>query len=314
MLELNTIHNGDSLQLMMLLDDESIDTIITSPPYWQKRDYRVEGQIGLEATPDEFIGKLFDVFHQSKRVLKESGSLWIVISDSYSGNKNGITDSKLAYMGEQIICKRTNNIPRKSLMMIPERLTIMMIDDGWILRNKIIWQKPNIMPSSVADRFTVDYETIFFFTKSSRYYFEQQKEPMMSRGSKGELGNQHSGRRKQNEVGRADYTGFNARYEPPKDGLRNKRSVWNIPSSPGYDDNHFATFPEDLVKIMIKAGSPKDGVVLDCFSGSGTTCAVAKRLQRQYIGFELNADYLSESNKRIRRMPIEYTIDDFIRG
>ena len=327
MLDINKIHIGDALDLMKQMDDESVDCIITSPPYWQKRDYQIDGQIGLEKDFRDYLVKLIAIFTEAKRVLKSPGTMFINIADSYAGNKpDGITDAKLDYVFHGEVSKTLCGIKRKSLMLIPQRLQIALVDDGWILRNEIIWHKPNVMPSSVQDRFTIDYEPIFFFTKSERYYFEQLKEPFQAkdeasikaylngdkcRESRGDITPQ-SGRRKQDAINNPTYTGFNARYETPKDGMRNKRCVWQIVSSPGYDDNHFASYPEALVEPLIQCGCPKEGIVLDPFSGSGTTAAVAKRMNRQYIGFELNAEYAIESEKRIRGEAILYTIDDFL--
>jgi DNA modification methylase len=332
MLELNKIYNMDALNGLRAMSDESVDCIITSPPYFQLRDYGVDGQIGLESTPQEFVAKLVEIFHEAKRALKKMGTLWIVIGDTYNGTSAGKKTSNKESYHDYSFRENIGSIARKSLLMIPARLAIAMIDDGWTLRNKIIWHKPNAMPSSVNDRFTVDYEEVLFFTKAKQYYFKQLKEPMITkdlyeankgvdlvnqfnrqglvRGSVGAFGQPQSGSRKQDQIGRNDYTGFNARYQTPEDLQRNKRTVWTIPTSQSAID-HFAMFPEALIEPMIESGCPKDGIVLDMFSGSGTTCAVAKRMGRSYIGFDINGEYTDIANKRVAKEFYQSTLEDF---
>ena len=243
------IISGDALKVLKTIESNSVDCIITSPPYYQLRDYGVKGQIGLESTVSRYITKLRKVFQECYRVLKNDGTLWIVIGDTYNGDKKGITDRKGQYIGKSSINKTSGRWRRKTLLMVPSRLAIAMIDDGWILRNEIIWHKPNVMPQSMKDRFTIDFEKVLFFTKSEKYYFKQQKEPMKTldfsspRGSEGALYQLNKGLRiarehnrtvsakKQDNVGNQQYTGFNDRYEVPKDAMRNKRSVWEIPTS-----------------------------------------------------------------------------------
>lgn len=291
-MQLNKIYNGDALDVLKTFPDECVDMVITSPPYWALRDYGAEGQLGLESTFQEYINKLCDIFDEVKRVLKKSGSCWVNLGDAYSGSGKGV-----------------GGIKSKSLLQIPSRFAIEMYNRGWILRNEIIWHKPNAMPSSVNDRFTVDYEKLFFFVKSKKYYFEQQKEPMIttdtnsSRGSKGVLGQENSGLRKQDQIGRADYTGFNKRYLPPKDLMRNKRSVWSINTKP-FKEKHFATYPEELIITPIKACCPENGIVLDPFMGSGTTAVVARGLGLKYVGIELNPDYIKIADKRLAQITI----------
>lgn len=316
MLEINTIYNIDALEGLKKLDDNSIDCIITSPPYYQLRNYGVEGQIGLENTVDEYIHKLTSIFEEAYRVLKIHGTMWIVIGDSYNGDKKGITDRKAAKNINREVTKTRGRWKRKTLLQIPFRLSIELIEKGWILRNHIIWQKPNAMPQSVKDRFTVDFENVFLFTKSEKYYFNQLKEPMKQTGKYGFVNkldhlrqyNRTIGAKKQDLVGRADYYGFNNRYVPSKDGQRNKRAVWSIPTMPN-KTNHFATFPEPLVENMIESGCKLGGVVLDMFNGTGTTCKVAKRLDCDYIGFELNAEYVDISIKKISEQPRQVKIE-----
>src|SRR3990167_348639 len=179
MMEVNKIIQGDALEVLKTFPDAFVDCVITSPPYWNLRDYNVEGQLGLEPTFQEYIQKLCAIFDEIKRVLKKEGTCFVNLGDTYSGNKEGKTDNKVSqYLKEnsQGIHKKAT-IQEKCLCQIPARFAIAMTDRGWILRNKIIWQKPNAMPSSVQDRFTIDYEEILFFVKSKKYYFEPQRQP-----------------------------------------------------------------------------------------------------------------------------------------
>ena len=177
---MNKIFHGDCLEVLTKLQSESIDCIVTSPPYWALRDYGVSGQLGRESTFEEYITKLCDIFDEVKRVLKNKGTCWINISDTYSGtgHKNNSTDPKYkdGRNGQKISLNNKTNVPNKCLCCIPDRFKIEMINRGWICRNEIIWHKPNCMPSSVKDRFTVDYEKVFFFVKNKKYYFNQQLE------------------------------------------------------------------------------------------------------------------------------------------
>jgi len=297
----NKIYQGDALETLKTFPDKCIDMAITSPPYYGLRDYGVDGQIGLESTFQEYINKLCDIFDEVKRVLKNDGTCWVVIGDSYGGtaDKGNYVDPKNPLGRNAQSESLTKNVTPKCLLQIPSRFAIEMTNRGWILRNELIWHKPNVIPSSVKDRFTVDYEKIFFFSKSKKYYFEQQKEPMKTndinppRGSKGVIGQLNSGLRKQDLVGRSDYTG--------KDLNRNMRCVWEINTQP-FSGSHFAVFPEKLVETPIKAGCPIGGVVLDIFMGSGTTGVVAKKLGRNYIGIELNEKYVEMAEKRIAKV------------
>ncbi len=340
-MNVNKIYQGNCLEVLKTFPNECIDMIITSPPYYALRDYGVDGQLGLEPTFQEYISKLVEIFDEAKRVLKKDGTCWVNLGDTYIGSGRGAggdgsqKESWVFTEKEERTClncgntftgrkfqnycssacsgvdntKRTDKglLPNKSLCNIPSRFAIAMQDNGWTLRNEIIWQKPNAMPSSVKDRFSVDYEKLFFFSKSKKYYFEQQKEPMKTtdinppRGSKGVMGQLNSGLRKQDLLGRSDYTGFNDRYKLPKDLMRNMRCVWNINTQP-FKGHHFATFPEKLVETPIKAGTKKGGIVLDIFMGSGTTGVVAKKLGRNYIGIELNEKYVEMAERRISKV------------
>lgn len=298
------ILNGDSLIELKKIEDGIVDCIITSPPYYQLRKYGDSDlEIGQEDSVKDYIDKLKDIFSECKRVLKDSGTMFINISDTYVGTSKGLKMSKGIY-NDYNFRKNPVSIPRKSLIGIPERLMISLIDDGWILRNKIIWHKPNAMPSSVKDRFTVDYEVVYFFTKTQKYYFNQLFEIMSSsdlsnpRGSVGVVGNLNSGRRKQDSLGIKTYTGFNDRYTFSDKRLRNKRSVWSISTVPSEID-HFAMMPGELVELLLEAGCPMRGLVLDPFAGAGTTLVVAKENDLDFIGIELYENNVEIIKKRL---------------
>lgn len=300
-IQLNKIYQGDSLEVLKTFPDESVDCVITSPPYWNLRDYSEEKQLGREATFGEYLDKLLKITAELKRVLKPTGTLWWNHGDSYgTGSGAGKREGKQATVRGssdfyEEIGKSSVKGYEKSLLMLPDRLALRMIDEqGWKLRNKIVWQKPNAMPDSAEDRFTNDWEPVFFFVKSKSYYFEQQLEKSIwaeldkraitgpSSGGKATSGNYSI-----NKVG-----AFR------DDGMRNRREVWRINTKP-FADAHFATFPRELIAPMIKAGCPVGGVVLDPFMGSGTVAEVSKLLGRNYLGIDLNADYIKLANERV---------------
>ena len=301
------IFNGDALEKIKSLKDKSVDCIVTSPPYWQLRDYGVVGQLGLEDTVEEYIKKLLDIFDECWRVLKDTGTVFINMGDTYSNvNSKFISGSnnKNYYIDKQTAkIRKKTDIRRKSKMMIPERFAIAMIEKGWILRNEIIWHKPNVVPEAVQDRFTNDFEKIYFFTKNEKYFFEKQyeafaektltafKNGIMPTGKKKMLGagESRTGMREVNKPWKAVYN----------EKGRNMRTVWKI-ATKGIPEAHFATFPEELVKRCLLSGCPENGIVLDLFLGSGTTLKVAKKLRRNGIGVELNTEYISIAKKRIQ--------------
>lgn len=285
--KVNYIYNGNTLDVLKELPDKSIDMCITSPPYWNMRDYNENGQLGLEYTTGEFIDNLYNIFHEVKRVLKDEGSLWINIRDTYS---KGI--------------KRCG-VKNKSLSMIPERLIIKLLDDGWILRNDIIWHKPNAMPDSCKNRFTVDYEHLYFLTKKDKgYYFKTQYEPYTSnvKDKKDSVNTNDEDKRSKLIKSKMVRHGGNGTTlnNPSKwsDKGRIKRTTWSINTKP-FKEAHFAVYPEELIECPIDACCPKGGVVLDPFIGSGTTGVVAKKQGKNYIGIELNKGYVDIANKRI---------------
>jgi DNA modification methylase len=313
-LETNKIYQGDSLEVLKSFPDESVNCIMTSPPYWALRDYEVDGQLGLEPTFDEYIMKLCNIFDEVKRVLKKDGTCWVNIGDSYSGSgdssKNPDWENNRL---EQFKPPSKDNIKytleSKNLCNIPARFSIEMQNRGWVLRNEIIWFKPNCMPASVDDRFTVDFEKLFFFVKSRKYYFEQQFEPMKSESKDiYEYRFWQSGKMcddRHHPGGASDTPG----YKNFNDGNRNKRAVWTITTKP-FSGEHFAVYPEELCETPIKAGCPKGGIVLDPFFGAGTTGIAALKQDKKFIGIELNPEYIQIAEKRLKPY-LEQTKLDF---
>ncbi len=222
------IIHGNSLEKLKELPDESVDMVMTSPPYWALRDYGVEGQLGLEPTFQEYINKLCDIFDEVRRVLKKEGTCWVNMGDTYAGS--GGNHKACGGKGTQKI----QNAERKCLLQIPSRFAIEMCNRGWILRNEIIWHKPSCMPSSVKDRFTVDFEKVFFFTKSKKYYFETQYEPQISPNVDMPKTIQVSGNETQfisKGQHRLTEKGTTPHFNPNSQG-RNKRCVWRITTKP----------------------------------------------------------------------------------
>ena len=308
---------GDALEQLRTLPNQSVHCCITSPPYYALRDYGVAGQIGLENTPEEYIERLVRIFHEVKRVMRDDGTLWLNIADSYSGSGKGAWKNKErqkeTYKVEpgspQTRVRTTQgNIKKKDMIGIPWMLAFALRADGWYLRQDIIWYKPNCMPESVKDRCTKSHEFIFFFSLSSQYYFDYQsiQEPAYTtdrtapRGSQGSF-TKHSGRREQDLVPDKRYIGFNSRYfSKPLSMMRRKRDVWAV-STVGYNGSHFATFPPKLIEPCLLAGCPVGGTVLDPFIGSGTTAEVAQQLNRNCIGIELNRDYKMLIDTRLKK-------------
>ena len=424
---MNQIICADVREQMKTLPNESIDCVITSPPYWALRDYGIEptiwdgdencehewgeskekktnlqagnpefqrpwreeasgiskaqfctkcsawkGQLGLEPTFDLYIRHLCDIFDEIKRVLKKTGTCWINIGDTYSGGGQGGADwnGKETTPGSAYARMKIKEVQPKSLCQIPSRFAIEMSNRGWILRNELIWYKPNCMPSSAKDRFTVDFEKIFFFTKSRRYFFEQQFEPSIGEPRwGGDTFTPKEGTEYKNEAA------IKVRERLMTSSNRNKRCVWKITTNP-FPEAHFAVFPEKLIEPMIKSGCPRNvcvrcgqpkekvyetkintddlnfnertkllkinigaggeifkrdyindpeyrkrlaeketifkgystcscnvgfkaGIVLDPFMGSGTTCVVARKQGRDYIGIDIKEEYVEMTKKRI---------------
>lgn len=296
---------GSALEVLKGLDSKSINCVVTSPPYWRLRDYGSDQQIGLEETPEEFIANLCDTFDEVYRILKDNGTLFVNLGDSYSGNNAISTKSRRGFVKgikDQMLKKNNCVAKRKSLVGIPAMFQLEMIKRGWILRNKIIWQKSNVMPESVNDRFTNDYEEVFFFTKNQKYYFNKLYEPYSEKTlhsfKDGKIPNSH----KYLEAGKSK-TGMRDGREwlaVVSEKGRNMRTVWKI-GTVGIKEAHFSTFPLELARRCVEAGCPKDGTVLDLFMGSGTTNIASAKLGIKSIGIELMEDNIEIAKKRIAR-------------
>ena len=284
------------------MPENSVQTCITSPPYWGLRDYGHDGQIGLEQTPDEYVAKMVEVFREVRRVLRDDGTLWVNLGDSYMATKNcvnppqTVADGSMRGMPSFIAPNRKDQegLKTKDLVGIPWRVALALQADGWWLRQDIIWHKPNPMPESITDRCTKAHEYIFLLAKSAKYFYDSAS---IEEDAKWERwGNQTEDKK---HSGTAGHLGGKTLDELPIRGKKNRRSVWTI-TTKSYRGAHFATFPEALVEPMVLAGSPEDGLVLDPFTGSGTTGAVALRLGRNFVGCELNPEYVKLAESRLR--------------
>lgn len=289
---------GNCLDTLPLLAEQSVHCCVTSPPYFGLRDYGVDGQLGLEATPEEFVAALVAVFREVRRVLRDDGTVWLNLGDSYANDSKwgGSSGGKhaSALHGETGVGRgkvRTGLKP-KELIGIPWRVAFALQADGWFLRQDIIWHKPNVMPESVKDRCTKAHEYIFLLSKSPRYYFDAEaiKEPTVCTKKPGRRvkETQHYGAGNGGNSGLSDMLQRYHSGDAPT--TRNRRSVWTVPPVP-FKGAHFATFPPDLIEPCILAGAPAGGTVLDPFGGSGTTAGVAVAHGRDAILCELNPEY-----------------------
>lgn len=305
---------GDVKDKLKELSDKSVNCVVTSPPYWGLRDYGNEGQLGLEKTPQEYIERMVDVFREVRRVLSDDGTLWLNIGDTYKPNGKGAMKAGFneRYFGKKFDSDKQSaqenhldrsafkaDVKEKELVGIPWRLAFALSDDGWYLRQDIIWAKPNVMPESVRDRCTKSHEYLFLMTKSPKYYYDHIaiKEPV----SEVSLKRAKSGWKTNRPSAKTSPDGINVekmgeRFVNPTG--RNKRDVWFIPTA-SFKGAHFAVMPERLVEPCVLAGCPEGGVVLDPFFGSGTVGVVAKRNNRNYIGIELNPDYAKIAQDRL---------------
>lgn len=282
-IEYNTVILGDCLDVLRSFPDKCIDMCVTSPPYWRKRDYGVEGQIGLEEDYKDYVNKLDEIFIEVRRVMKDKGTLWLNLGDSYCASAPGKKESwdtsglhgsdSIKYQEtlndsiQKVKEKRFSDLKDKDLIGIPWRVAFSLQNSGWYLRNDIIWSKKDPMPESVKDRATVSHEYMFLFSKRKRYYF--------------------------------NFDEFKERAKGENYEFRNRRTVWEV-STDYYDDAHFAVFPEDLIEPCILTGSREGDVVLDPFFGRGTTGYVALKNNRKYIGIELSKDIINMSEKWIK--------------
>jgi DNA modification methylase len=325
------ILQGDCVESLRTLPDASVHCCVTSPPYWGLRDYGHDGQIGLEPTPEAYVARMVEVFREVRRVLREDGTCWVNLGDSYAsggGQASPHRDScggigKKGTRGTQPYHSAGGGFERpasiagaikpKDLVGIPWRVAFALQADGWWLRQDIIWHKPNPMPESVRDRCTKAHEYVFLMTKSERYFYDAEA---VSEASKDPDGFRYQGGYKEMQqhniaagMLRSDgsaachsrtETGSVPHFASGYGSRRNRRSVWTVTTKP-YSGAHFATMPPDLVEPCILAGCPEGGTVLDPFAGSGTTLAVAAELGRSGIGCELNPEYIELANQRIAK-------------
>jgi len=367
-----TIINGDVLKVLQSMSSESVQCVVTSPPYWGLRDYNVEGMIGLEPTLDEFLAKMVEVFAEVKRVLRKDGTVWLNMGDGYAGPSSRASNNGRSGFGnkrEAVVNKGAGVFKTKDLMLMPSRLAIALQDNGWWIRSEIIWHKPNSMPESCTDRPSSSHEKIYLLTKSSKYFYDADAVRENNHDTyNGQRGNSTTRKKMQSKM-RTKTTQDQMDYYSTHG--RNLRNVWKIPTQP-YKNAHFATFPEALPMKCIMAGTSEKGccskcgtplkritekkrirrdefkktdpryrpskyngayegingkgdagysssktlgwepdcecnaetkpcTVLDIFSGAATTGLVALKLQRKYIGIELNPDYVAMSLKRIEK-------------
>jgi len=303
------IREGDALHLLREMPDTSVHCCVTSPPYWGLRDYGAEGQIGLEATPDEYVARMVEVFRDVRRVLRDDGTCWVNLGDSYNaagreghGTRIGHKQQTNRASGSGADSNRPTDraLKPKDLVGIPWRVAFALQSDGWYLRQDIIWAKPNPMPESVADRCTKAHEYVFLLSKSERYHYDAGAiaEAAICAGRVTEYDGTQKNANVDPTLQRTRLGGANGSQSVTVGDTRNRRSVWTIPTAP-YPGAHFATFPPALVEPCILAGCPDGGTVLDPFSGSGTTGMVALRHGRSYVGLELNPAYAALSRTRI---------------
>ena len=328
-----TVYSGDCRAVLAELADESVHCVVTSPPYWGLRDYGHGDQLGLEPTPEAYVANMVAVFREVRRVLRNDGTLWLNLGDSYASggdNRNGKGGSGLNSNPaadvpmKAVVRTLAAGLKPKDLVGIPWRVAFALQADGWYLRSDIIWAKPNPMPESVTDRPTKSHEYLFLLAKSERYYFDAEAVAESAQewnGRAGEWG------RDGNPVAEHVIPGQSAAQHRPRESkargsfngkteampgrnafravttTRNIRSVWTVATQP-YPGAHFATFPPKLVEPCIKAGCPENGVVLDPFAGSGTVGMVAQRLSRRAVLIDLNPDYLMQAMERNAAVPL----------
>lgn len=322
------------------MPERSINTCVTSPPYFGLRDYGVDGQIGLEPTPDDFVQAMVEVFREVRRVLRDDGTVWLNLGDSYAAQRSGTAmpaESLAGGQSGQSVDGRGNRgrgdaepdavdgrtrraagsgpahrnasaigLKHKDLIGIPWRVAFALQADGWYLRQDIIWHKPNPMPESVKDRCTKAHEYIFLLTKSDRYYFDSEgiREPAANAGKRVSLGAKSFSRGQATGANvAASGNGLADYYDVPD--FRNRRSVWTV-TTKSFKGAHFATFPPDLIEPCVLAGSPVGGTVLDPFGGSGTTGGVAAKHGRNAILCELNPEYAAFVDARVKSIAGEY--------
>lgn len=306
---------GDSIEVLRTMPDESVQTCVTSPPYYGLRDYGVDGQYGLESTVEEYVARMVEVFAEVRRVLRPDGTLWLNLGDSFIANpkgnlngqdKSGLTSTRTQENAPVGVRKNGLGLKTKDLIGIPWRVAFALQANGWWLRSDIVWAKPNAMSESVTDRPTRAHEFVFLLTKAERYWYDadaiREKARGVARAGKNSRANVDrtpaAGTRKQDAIAKRTYVGFNDRWRERPVENRNARSVWAVATKP-FPEAHFAVMPEELVERCTLAGAPEGATVLDPFSGSGTTAMVAARLGRNAIGIDLNPEYIAMAQRRV---------------
>lgn len=301
-LETNVVHTGDCTEKLQELPNDSVNCVVTSPPYFGLRDYGHDDQIGLENELSDYVEKLVDVFSEIRRILRPDGSAWLNLGDSYAGSGRGsweepTEDVKESYIPSDLP-ERNTNLGRKNKMLVPHRVAIALQEDDWIVRNDVTWVKPNPMPSPVKDRLNTTTEQIFHLVPEPDYWYDLDaiREPHQ----------QNSRDRMQHEFDpEVEARGTNDTLNPEQlchPNGKNPGDVFEVTTKP-FPDAHFAVYPPELVEKPIKATCPQDGVVLDPFAGAGTTLLKAKELERQFIGIELNPDYADMARARVGLAP-----------
>ena len=308
-----TILTGDALDMLRTLPDKSVHCCVTSPPYWGLRDYGIAGQIGLEVSPSAYAAALVPVFEEVRRVLRDDGTLWLNLGDSYigyHGNKNASGPAPSDKPGYRENMRLTSvgadGLGNKNLVGIPWRMAFALQDAGWILRSDIIWHKPNPMPESVKDRPTRAHEYLFLLSKSQRFYPHTGagRDPAAGFMALEPGGSRYSFRRAHSKRAQGPANHTQGTHRPNRDDTRYcgptraRRSVWTIPTRP-FPEAHFATFPPDLIRPCILAGCPAGGIVLDPFFGSGTVGQVCVEEGRKLIGIEINPEYVAMAERRV---------------
>ncbi|MGW5317780.1 DNA-methyltransferase [Nocardia thailandica] len=310
------LHQGDALAVARELPDTAVDCILTSPPYYGLRDYGVPGQYGTEQSPEEYVETLRKLFAELRRVLSDDGTLWLNLGDSYSAAASGPAGTSSAMrdrrvLAEQAKTRKTASVPPKNLMGIPWQVAFALQADGWILRNALVWHKPNAMPESITDRLSSRYEMVFLLSKSPRYWFDLDpiREPTVTRRSAPQRQPTSSARPDPAVRGKASGfglmpTGTQHRAQHPLG--RNPGDVWTISTQP-FAEAHFAVMALELAERCVQSGCKPEGTVLDPFSGSGTSGLAAERHGRKFIGVDLNPAFLELSLRtRLRQRTLDF--------